>query len=224
MFRRNTYLWSVIVIGAIVTAVGGTGIFAVFTDRATQGPNTFVSGPRASAADLQIADLGPLGCGTWQENLATGLWNATNIQPGDTTTRQLCLKNNGTADATISFTTLDLTQSDVECTGDEVSVDPSCALPGQLGELAGLLDVNYQVDANCDTILGQPGETTGSAKLSTLAAAPGALTTVTGAAAGSTMCLYISVVYPSTTSLNDAQAAQSDSVTWKFAFDAVAID
>ena len=112
----------------------------------------------------------------------------------------------------------------MECTGDEVSVDPSCALPGQLGELAGLLDVNYQVDANCDGILGQSGEITGSAKLSTLAAAPAALTSATGVAAGTTICLYISVVYPSTTSLNDAQAAQSDSVTWKFAFDAVAID
>src|SRR5262245_37760911 len=138
MFRRNTYLWSVIVVGAIVTAVGGTGIFAVFTDRATQGPNTFVSGAQAKAADLQIASYMPggIGCMAWQEDLATGLWDATNIQPGDTTTRQLCLRNNGSAAVTASLTTLNLTQSDVECTGDEVVVDPGCALPGQIGELA----------------------------------------------------------------------------------------
>jgi hypothetical protein len=225
MFRRNTYLWTIVVIGAIVTTVGGTGIFAVFTDRATQGPNTFQSGAQASAADLQIADWSPLGCGEWQEDLTTALWSATNIQPGDTTSRQLCLKNNGAAAATVSFTTLDLVQSDVECTGDEVTVDPSCALPGQIGELAGLLEVDYQVDADCDTILGEDGEITGNAGLlSALGGAPAALTTASGAAAGSTMCLSISVVYPSTTSLADVQAAQSDSVTWKFAFDAVAIE
>ena len=227
MFRRNTYLWSVMVVGAIVTAVGGTGIFAVFTDRATQGPNTFASGPRASAADLQIADAGALTCGgpvVWQDHLATGLWDATNIQPGDTTTRQLCLKNNGAAAATVSFTTLDLTQSDVQCTGDEATVDPSCALPGQIGELAGLLQVNYQVDADCDGTVGEIGEVGGSAGLSTLGATPAALTSASGMAAGLYSCLSISVVYPSTTSLNDVQAAQSDSVTWKFAFDAVAIE
>ena len=223
MFRRNTYLLSVVVVGAIVTTVGGTGIFAVFTDRATQGPNTFVSGPQAGAADLQIADWGPLGCAEWQEHLATGLWDATNIQPGDTTTRQLCLKNNGAAAATVTFTTLDLVQSDVECTGDEASVDPSCALPGQIGELAGLLEVHYRVDADCDTTF-EAGEVEGSGVLSTLGATPTTLTTATGAAPGSTMCLSISVVYPSTTSLNAAQASQSDSVTWKFAFDAVAIE
>jgi len=223
MFRRNTYLWSVIVIGAVVTTIGGTGIFAVFTDRATQGPNTFESGVQAKAADLQIADSGPLGCANWQEDLATGLWNATNIQPGDTTTRELCLKNNGGAAVTVSLTTLDLVQSDVQCTGDEITVDPSCALPGQIGELAGLLNVSYQVDADCDTIVGEAGEVVGSAGLSTLAAAPASLTTATGAAAGSTMCVSISVVYPSTASLNSVQAAQSDSVTWKFAFDATAI-
>jgi hypothetical protein len=42
-------------LGSLVTLMGGTGIFAVFTDRATTGTSKVDSGARASAADLKIA-------------------------------------------------------------------------------------------------------------------------------------------------------------------------
>jgi hypothetical protein len=131
MFRRNTYLLSVVVVGAIVTTVGGTGIFAVFTDRATQGPNTVQSGARPRAADIQIATAdfvagAAADCGTFQENITTALWTAANMQPGDTERHYMCVKNNGAAAFTTTLSVIDMTSSDPLCTGDEASVDPGC--------------------------------------------------------------------------------------------------
>jgi hypothetical protein len=224
MFRRNTHLWSVIVVGAIVTSVGGTGIFAVFTDRATQGPNTIESGPRPRAADIQIGDFVSGTCAQLHDDLTTAIWSVTNRQPGESSSHNFCVKNNGAARATITLTTLDLAESDPQCTGDEQSVDPLCGSGAGQGQLAGRLVVGLDTDADCDLSFGETGDLGGSQGLSTLAGNPAAITSTGGLAAGSTTCLQVRVIYPSSTSVNDAQAAQSDSVSWKFAFDGAAVE
>ena len=64
-----------IVLGMLVTLLGGTGIFATFTDRATTGTSTITSGERPKAADLQIAAANPdtstgvFNCGTYADDL-----------------------------------------------------------------------------------------------------------------------------------------------------------
>jgi len=222
MLQRSTYLWSVMVIGIVVTAVGGTGIFAVFNDRATQGPNTVQSGTRPSAADIQISEFTPAGpalCGPWQEDLATALWNESNVQPGDEHTRYLCLKNNGSASISVTANVLDLVNSDDVCTGDEQSVDPGCGNGLGAGQLGDVLQAEFQV-RNCAS---QSGTVTATVTLSSIG--PVTVPIYTQAAplsAGSSACLAIVVRYPSTASVTTVQAAQSDGVSWRFAFDAVA--
>ena len=223
MVRRNTYLWSVVIIGAIVSTVGGTGIFAVFTDRATQGPNTIESGPRPKAADIQIGSFVGGTCTSLQDHMTTAIWSVTNRQPGESSNHNFCVTNNGSAAATVTLTTLDLVESDPQCTGDEQAVDPSCGGGAGQGQLASRLVVGFDTDRDCDLSFGEAGDLGGSQGLSTLAGNPAAITSIGGLSAGSTTCLQVRVTYPSSTSLNDVLAAQSDSVTWKFAFDAVAV-
>jgi len=225
MFRRNTYLWSVIVVGAIVTAVGGTGIFAVFTDRATQVlPNTVESGAEPKAADIQIAIFGEVAgelCGPFQENLATPLFNVVNVRPGNTHQNTVCLRNNGSANVSLTASVLDLTQSDPQCTGDEQAIDPQCGQPGSgQGQLADALQIDFQ---ETDCLAGAPVGSEQSYGLAALASTPGAVGSATGLLAATTTCLRITVRYPSTSPVNTVQAAQSDQVSWRFAFDATAL-
>jgi predicted ribosomally synthesized peptide with SipW-like signal peptide len=55
MERRTAF--AIMAIGVVVTLLGGTGIFAVFTDRAETGKGSVTSGELPHAADLQIANL-----------------------------------------------------------------------------------------------------------------------------------------------------------------------
>jgi hypothetical protein len=207
--------------GAIVTTVGQAGIFAVFTDRATQGPNTIESGSQPRAADLQIGELIGDTCSGLQDDLGTALWNITSLQPGDAVYRQICLKNNGAASVTLSFTAIDMVESDTQCTGDEQTVDPACGGGLGQGQLASLLQVDYQVDRNCDSVI-TPDEIDGSHGLFGLTSVP--LVDGTGLFGGLTACVGLTVRYPSSTTMDVVQAAQTDGVSWKFAFDATAIE
>jgi hypothetical protein len=224
VFRRNTYLWSVIVVGAIVTTVGGTGIFAVFTDRAGQVlPNTVESGSQPKAVDLQIAVYGEVigeTCGPWQDNLSTPLYSLTNVQPGDSHSRTVCLRNAGSANVSLTASVLDLLGSDPQCTGDEQAVDPACGSPGGGGQLADALQVEFQTkDCLAGVITGTP--TTSS--LPGLTAIPASVGPAPSLLAATTTCIEIAVRYPSTSPVNTVQAAQSDQVSWRFAFDGTAI-
>jgi len=152
MSRRNTYL-SIMVIGAVMTMVGGTGIFAVFTDRATQGPNTADSGPRPSAADIQIAmansTVNGIDCGAFSENITTAEFQESDIQPFSYDYKYMCVKNVGAAPVTLTLSVIDLTSSDPECTGDEATVDDHCGEGAGHGQLADILFAEfYDYDCN----------------------------------------------------------------------------
>jgi predicted ribosomally synthesized peptide with SipW-like signal peptide len=86
----------IMVLGALVTLVGGTGIFAVFTDRATGGDNTVTSGTRPKSADLRIepavldAATGTFNCDgdldglLWQnDDTTTAQYTVADVQPGN---------------------------------------------------------------------------------------------------------------------------------------------
>ena len=102
MVTPNRTLLSIMVLGAVITMVGGTGIFAVFSDRALVGNNDVDSGALASAADIQVAVASVDGdfvfeCGTYQEDLTLPLWSMSDVQPGDSESQYLCVKNVGSA-------------------------------------------------------------------------------------------------------------------------------
>lgn len=225
MFRRNTYLWSVMVVGAVVTAVGGSGIWAVFSDRATQGTNTIESGSQPSVADLQVGEFVGEACTGMSDDLATALWSVSSMQPGDAVGRVICLKSNGAAAVSVRLAAIDIAEGDAQCTGDEQTVDTSCGGGLGQGQLASALLVEYATDMDCDTVIGESGEDQVGV-LGTLGVGSSfaVLSAASGLAAGSTMCVNLTVRYPSETSIDLVQAAQSDSVSWKFAFDAQPIE
>jgi hypothetical protein len=219
-----------ILLGVLITLVGGTGIFAVFSDRATAGTDSVGTGTQAKAADIQIAEgdgiIGnvPFGCGTFEDDIATAQFSVGGIQPGFTSTAELCVTNVGAAPVTLTIGTVELTDLDIDCTGDETAAgDTTCGLDAgmlpQTGELSPLLDLSLTT-RSCDdsTLLTDDG----GATLDELATGNFVIADPTAAIApGATVCVQIGVAYaPSTL---DAQLAQSDVATWRFKFDATGI-
>ena len=226
----------VIVLGMLITLVGGTGVFAVFSDRATTGSNSVVSGSRPKAADLRIEQAAPdpttgaIDCNADrgavpfdEDNLSTGLYSATNVQPGtDLGSTYICLKNVGSASLTMTASVIDLSDLDVDCTGDEAaSGDTTCGLDAatqtpQAGELGPLLFAEFN-ETGCPTGGFLPPQTPASPLPSTT----GVSWTASLLGPGNVACVRIDVTYR-TPSTIDAQLAQSDKVLWRFAFDGVA--
>ena len=219
MPRRNNYLIAIMVMGAIVTAVGGTGIFAVFTDRATQGPNTADSGVRPKAADIQLAmatsdpTTNAISCGTFSENVTTAPFEESNMQPFSSDYRYMCVKNVGAAPVSLTLSVIDLVSSDPQCTGDEATVDDHCGEGAGHGQLADILYAEFY-DYDCDgTFHLSTGETVTAATSNPLQVLAAPLDS------GETRCTQIGVSYANG-DVTLVQQAQSDSISWKFAFDA----
>jgi predicted ribosomally synthesized peptide with SipW-like signal peptide len=217
----------VIVLGALITLLGGTGIFAVFNDRATTGTNDVTSGQLGRAADLQIATaperdpmvLPPFDCGTFSDDLQTGLFTFTTILSGGNDAN-VCLQNVGNAALDLTTSAIDLVDLDIDCTGDEAAFgDATCGLDHttmapQAGELSSVLDVTFNV-YSCD---GGPNDPNlgGTEVLANLINNPIALGSL---APNASICVQIIV---ETSSLNPLdEVAQSDESTWRFAFDGV---
>jgi hypothetical protein len=221
-------LVSLMAFGAVITLVGAAGIFAVFTDRATTGTNSVTSGARASAAHLQIAQgvPGDTNCGVtpaFSDDLATGIFTITDAQPDGflSPSRHVCLRNAGSADLAISMAVIDLVNVETDCTGDEAAAgDNNCGIVGGVpgaGELAQVISASV-VQVDCFGGPPIPGTgTTGS--LQTLATIPGGASLGASMAPGAVICLQLDISYPNTTTNTAVLVAQSDQVTWRYAFD-----
>lgn len=214
----------IVVLGALVTLVGGTGIFAVFTDRATTGYNSVGSGPRAQSADLAIAEgdvvAEAIDCGSFSEDLATNLFSVADVQPGDPTiSADVCLINNGSGDLAITANAIDLNDEDEACTGDEEEAGDTTCGGFQAGELGSVLAV--QIDRiTCATNASEPIQSNSVVNWTTNPVAiPGE-----PLAPGEIACLRLLAFYPSTTAETSIQLAQSDRVQWRFAFDGTAVE
>lgn len=212
-------------LGLVVSAMGFTGIYAVFTDRATTGTNTAQSGTQPRAADLKIALVEDQFCTnpTFTDDLTTDLLNVADLQP-DFNVPQiewLCLKNVGTSSLAVTVSAIDVVETEVGCTGDEeASGDATCGTAGiGDGELGTVLNAQvFQFD--CVT---EAQETSVLATVVSLAGTPGSLGAL---ASNELMCLRIGVTMPGPGGepfTSDAlQRGQSDKVQWRFAFDGTA--
>jgi predicted ribosomally synthesized peptide with SipW-like signal peptide len=229
-----------IVLGMLVTLLGGTGIFATFSDRATAGDNSVTTGERAKAADLKIAAVDPSeqpagatlcvpATTTWSDDTTTAQFTAGSIQPGDhLQPAYLCLLNAGTGPLSVNASVLDVVDADIDCTGDEAAAgDTTCGvdqttLQPQDGELSPLLVIAMSAFDCSD-----PGTTFGPGTEHALSQYGAQPIQFTAAATGfvlapnSVACLRLQATYPTPTEA-EAQIAQTDRVTWKFAFDATA--
>ena len=223
---RRPLLTSIAALGSVITLASTTGVFAVFTDRATTGTNTFATKGLPRAADLQLADgtisvdettnVWTVSCGTYSDNLSTSLVTLSNAVPNDSfATDFVCVKNAGSQTVNVAASTIDVTDEDTDCTGDEAVVDTTCGVatgqpagsPGQEGELSPLLKVTA-FHADCSDA-NQGGVLIGTV--------PNAAVGVASLAPGDSVCVRFSIDYSPTEA--EAQIAQSDTATWRFAFD-----
>jgi hypothetical protein len=220
----------VIVLGALITLLSGTGIFAVFSDRATTGAATITSGERARAADLKLALAaeidGAVSCdpdsdGTVDalDDLVTPLFTAWDLQPGQSAGYQyLCLINAGSGALDATVTVIDLIDLEGGCTGDEEAAGDGACGPGDSGELSPYILINVELvecQASSMTIKGR------TESPASYAATPWDFTD-DAIEPGATACLRINSQYRPDVTEAQAQLAQTDQVTWRFAFDVTA--
>lgn len=210
-----------LLLGVMVTLLGGTGVFAVFTDSAMGGPNTVTSGARPRAANLQIAPAtivnGDVACQAFVENTLTPQFSITGLQPeGSAEHAYVCLRNSGSGTLDLSAGATGLRDLDSACTGDEATAGDETCGGDQAGELGEVLKTGItQVD--CATLTPVGGFETW---LLNYAAQPldfGA----DPLAAGATICVEIVLKYSIATEAQ-IQVAQSDMVTWNFRFEGTA--
>ena len=212
----------VMVLGVLVTLVGGTGIFAAFTDRATTGANTVTTGPRPHAADIRISPASVVGgmvtcdAALESENLTTGLFEVAAFQPGSAAEpAYVCIKNVGSAAVGLTASVIDLIDTDPECTGDEAEAGDATCGGSQAGELAAVVWVQIEQALTCDT---SQAELVGANFLANWIANPVGFPVALPP--GNVSCLRFDVIYSSGTPEASVQLAQSDLVQWRFAFDA----
>jgi hypothetical protein len=216
---RRSVLVTMIVLGAIITIVGASGIHATFTDRATTGTNRAESGERPRAADLKLATMGGASigdCQIFQDDLATGVFAMSDVQPGDRSTAYLCLQNAGSSTLSASMTVIDLVDVETGCTGDEAAAGDATCGSGQ-GEIGQVL---FALVAPFDCTTGSGITQVGDFLVGLGAGASLSLGTISP---GAVQCLSLEVGYPLNRTDTEVLIAQSDEVTWRFAFDGTAV-
>lgn len=208
-------------LGLVITAMNFTGIFAVFTDRATTGDNSAQSGSQPRVADLQIATAVGGTCDevAWVDDLVTGVISATDLLPGSNSGQSvICLKNAGTADLDLAMSANDVVETETGCTGDEAAAgDATCGTPGiGDGELGAALIVTAS-RLDCVTSATEVGLSDG---FDTFTGVPVAFGTL---AAGDVTCVWLAVQMATPgqlgSTMDTIQQAQSDKVEWRYAFD-----
>lgn len=211
---RRSVLVSMMVMGAVVTLLMGAGTFAVFTDRATTGQNSAESKALPRAADIQLAFnvSGSAACSdaAYVEENASPTVSMSNVEPGSRSDTRFCVKNVGSAALDLTTTVIDVSDVDTACTGDEGAVDTTCGADGQ-GELGSVLTF-YPSWFPCEGGVGTSG-------YGGFLSSPQPPVSLGSLAAGEIRCGVVEVSYGLNRPTNDQLRAQSDTVTWRFAFD-----
>lgn len=213
-FGRRSTLLTVAALGAVVCVIGGRVLVAALQDTARTGSNSAESAPLAASADIQLANGTVSGldieCGTFSEDLTSGLFAATGVSPGHASNASLCIKNVGSQQVNLSVLADELLDLDFACTGDEEAHgDTTCGADG-VGELSGVLRVNYRV-ATCE------GTNLVDSPVAVLKDNETVPTELGAIPAGETACYQLSLFYPNVSD-DDVQRAQSDRSTWRFKF------
>jgi hypothetical protein len=218
---RRPLLLTASTLGLLICLIGGTGLFAALTDSAHTGTNRIDSAALPGSADLKLASatLDPnLGfvCGAFSDHLATGLIDLVGSEPNLHYGNYFCLQNAGSQSVSLAGAADQLTDIDLDCTGDEAdSGDASCGNNGA-GELSSVFEVTFGED-NCAvaTVVASYGP-------SLLAALPNTPQAMGTLGAGQTKCYGFDIGYGMGITNAEKQRAQSDRVTWRFVFSAQA--
>lgn len=214
---RRSVLITLVVLGSLISLIGGTGLFAALTDSARTGTNTVDSAALAGSADIQIATAtkpagSPFACGTYSEDLASGFFTVADVAPGySSPPAYFCLKNVGSQPVTIWASADALVDTDTACTGDEaLHGDTTCG--GNLaGELSVVLFAAYTLwECDGSSANGFLDDLYGNST------SPGALPGTLGV--GAVACLTVDIGYDFDATAAEIQRAQSDRATWRFKF------
>jgi hypothetical protein len=222
-------------LGLLISLVGGTGIFAVFTDRATTGLNDVDTAALPNAADIRIEGIvqwdGTPGAFNCDADTDGVLWDRDNLSSAPFLAltasagvlfgpSYLCVKNAGAADLTLTASVADLVDLDTDCTGDEEAVgDVTCGLDAgsglpQAGELSSVLESTVdRVDCVDPSI---HLTSNGAVPLGSIAGLDLGAATLTP---GDVACIEIWLDYSAAADQTAIQLAQSDEAQWRFAFD-----
>lgn len=214
---RRPLALSLIVLGLVVTLIGGTGLFAPFTDTATTGTNSLTSGSQPKAADIQIvwpsAGFDPCAVpANYSENSTSPGLDVADIQPGFSNNVGFCVKNVGTGTTGINVGVIDRVDVETDCTGDESAAgDLTCGNAG-VGELSTVIFAQI-ARYNCTT-----GTHVVTINLGLLSTDPNGSAAAWALAPGEIWCGIASALYQTDTALVDVLKAQSDRVTWAYQF------
>lgn len=222
---RRSLLLTIMALGLVVTAVGATGILAVFTDTADTGENYAQSASLPSTADLKLAlyDMSSLDCyndlvagdlNAFTDGLESGLIEQPGLVPGDVKDGiPVCIQNAGSAPLTVEVSTLDLVDTELDCTNDEPVVDPDGTSCGLTGELSTHLSVSFQW-FDCET--GEvPPDAAVESPLPAMTSGP--LLLPDPVSSGEVRCYFVGIHYDPPSAEAAAQA-QTDMATWTFRF------
>jgi hypothetical protein len=168
-------------------------------------------GDRQATVDLQVAVRQAGRCGTYAQELPP-LVIASGFQPGDVTpTVEVCLRNKGSSAGFLVGRIVERLETEIDCTADEPAVDPTCT-PGAAGELGLVLRVVGALRSGCS------GAASPFVSASFDALAQAAVP-ITELRKNAETCVLLRLEYPSATDTTDVAAAQTDRLTWRYAFD-----
>ena len=217
---RRSFLLTLSALGLLVCLLGSAGLFAALTDTAYTGDNSVNTAPLDGSADLRLATASVANelttCGTFDDDLSTGLLSVTDLVPMLAVDTPFCVRNDGIAMVDLTAAAVDLSDVDPSCTGDEADYgDETCGTGGDgSGELAPVLNILW-TELDCFT-----GATSIVAS-GTLSAHVANAVDLLPLGAGETACYRVQVVYADEAPAA-VQIAQSDTATWRFRFDAAA--
>jgi hypothetical protein len=213
---RRSILFTFIALGAIITGLSGTGLFAALSDTASTGNNRVETAAMASSADLQLATAtgnvgSPYACGTFQENLSTGLFTVQNASSTYSSFARACLRNVGSAPVAVTTAVNLVSDTDVACTGDEAAMGDTTCGGDQAGELGSTIETAVWKQ---DCATGSGVNDMGGWRTIT-GFTP--VTNIGTIAPNQTVCIHFALDY-FTPPVAKKTLAQSDEVTWQWTF------
>ena len=218
---RRAVLMTTVVLGTALSLVSGQGLFAALSDTARTGVNSIDTQALAGSADMQIAPATldaptlSVSCGSFGEDLTSPLITVTNLVPGEDPPGDgywFCLRNVGTQTVEVTASTTELSDIEVQCSGDEAFYDTSCGddLAGELGSLTRVA----LYGGDCAFIQNEDAPPATNALIADMVTTPVPFGTL---APNQTRCFQARTTY-FLMSAEQRQIVQTDRVSWRYAF------
>ncbi len=212
---RRSILLTLAALGGLLSLISA-GLFAALSDTARTGTNQVSTLSLPGSADLKLATAtggSSVTCGTFSDDLASPMITLDDQVPGaDSGQGHLfCLRNVGSQTVNLSAASEELSDVETGCTGDEVAFDQTCT-PMAQGELGDIVRVLF-TGTDCVTQFSQDPPNAVVLLTSTVE------TPVDFGTLGpnQTRC-FLTSLFVSQATPSQRQAAQTDQLTWRFAF------